>query len=99
VCVCVCVGVGECVSHTSMVLKQLHRWSWFLAYMLPSTLCFKEIGVFAKIRVLAFVTLSQTLDLEKFTPTKYSRHLLFTTPDNDGGCDQVPSTVDRLTEC
>ena len=87
-----------CVTHQYGV-ETAAQMELVLAYMLPSTLCFKEIGVFAKIRVLAFVTLSQTLDLEKFTPTKYSRHLLFTTPDNDGGCDQVPSTVDRLTEC
>ena len=59
VCVCVC----------------LNQPSWFLAWELHSTLptlCFKEIKVSPKIRVLPSGTLPQTLDLENFATMSQS---------------------------
>ena len=60
-CLSVCLSVCVCVC--------LNQPSWFLAWELHSTLptlCFKEIQVSPKIRVLPSGTLPQTLDLENF---------------------------------
>ena len=59
--VSLCLSVCVCV--------YLNQPSWFLAWELHSTLptlCFKEIQVSPKIRVLPSGTLPQTLDLENF---------------------------------
>jgi len=65
---CVCLSV--CLSVTSPCSVETDkRIGWFLARELPSTcptVCFKEIQVPSKIRVLPSVTLLQTLDLENF---------------------------------
>jgi len=66
---CVCPSV--CLSQAGIVSKRLDESSWFWARRLRSTyptLCYKEIGVSPKIRVLSTSsgTLSQTLDLENF---------------------------------
>ena len=58
---CVCV----CLSHVSIVSNQLDRSSWFSAGRLPlsyPTLCYKEIWIFPKIRVIVSGTLLQTVD-------------------------------------
>ena len=51
------------------MLKRLNESGWFLAWELHSTyptLCYKEIHVPSKIRVLPSGILLQTLDLKKF---------------------------------
>ena len=56
-----------CVSQVCVLLKRLNKSGCYLVWELPSTypiLCYKEIQVPSKIRVL--VTFLQTLDLENF---------------------------------
>jgi len=72
---CVCPSV--CLSQAGIVSKRLDESSWFWARRLRSTyptLCYKEIGVSPKIRVLSTSsgTLSQTLDLENFATASRS---------------------------
>jgi len=67
--VCVCV----CLSQVDVLSKRMNESSWFLAWELHSTyptLCYKEIHVPSKIRVLPSGFLLQTLDLENFA-TEY----------------------------
>jgi len=57
------------LSQVGVLLNRLNESSWFLASELTSTyakLCYKEIQVPSKIRVLPSETLFQTLDLEHF---------------------------------
>jgi len=61
----VCPSV--CPSQAGVAWKGLDESSWFLAWRLSSTyptLCYKEIWVSPKIRVIPSWTLSQTTDLE-----------------------------------
>ena len=65
------IPMSVCVhpSQVGVLLKRLNGLSWFLARRLPSTcptLCFKEIWITPKIRILPFGTLSQTVDLQNF---------------------------------
>jgi len=56
--------------------KRLDESSWFLAQRLPSTyrtLCYKELSVSPKIRILPSGTLSQTSDLENCATASRSR--------------------------
>jgi len=67
-----CVSVCVCLSHAGIVLKWLHGSSWLFAYRFSSThatLCFMEIRVSPKIRVLPSGILSQILDWENFATT------------------------------
>jgi len=64
--VCVCV----CLSQVDVLSKRMNESSWFLAWELHSTLCYKEIHIPSKIRVLPSGFLLQTLDLENFA-TEY----------------------------
>jgi len=62
-----------CLSQVGVLLKRLNECGWFLACELLSTyptLCFKEIQVPSKIRVLPSGTLLQTLNLEKHCATQ-----------------------------
>ena len=64
------------LSQAGIISKRLDESSWFLAWMLPftySTLCYKEIWVFPKMRTVPSVTLSQTPDLENFATASRSR--------------------------
>jgi len=57
------------LSQAGIVQKRLDESSWVLAWKLNSTyptLCYKEIWVSTKIRILLSGTLSQTQDLENF---------------------------------
>jgi len=72
----VCLSV--CLSQTGIVSKRLYESSWVLARArsVPSTcptLCYKEIWLSSKIRVLASGTLSQTTDFENFATASRSR--------------------------
>ena len=76
VCPSVCLSVCPFVRQTVVVSKRLDKSSWFLARRLPSTiptLCYKEIGVSPKIKVLPSGTLSQTPDVENFATASRSR--------------------------
>ena len=67
--------------------KMLNGLSWFLAWRLPfthPTLCFKEIWVTVKIRVLPSRTLSKVLELENFTTTGRSSLRAFSKSVEDG---------------
>jgi len=58
-----------CLSEVGVILKRLNESGWFLAWELHSTyptLCYKEIHVSSKIRVLPSGILLQTLDLKNF---------------------------------
>ena len=62
-----CLSV--CLSQVGVLLKWLDGSSWFLAWRLPSTspiLCFKEIQVCTKIRVLPSGTFFVNSGLRKF---------------------------------
>ena len=67
------VCLSACPSHAGVVSKRLDESSWFLARRTYPTLCYKEIWVSPKIRVLPSVTLSQTPDLENFATASGSR--------------------------
>ena len=62
------LAVALCLSQVGVLSKWVNEWSWFLAWELPTstylTLCYKEIRVSSKIRVLPSGTLLQTLDLK-----------------------------------
>ena len=63
------VSESVCLSQVGVLLKRLNESGWFLAWELHSTyptLCYKEIHVPSKIRVLSSGILLQTLDLENF---------------------------------
>ena len=65
----VSVSVSVCLSEVGVILKRLNESGWFLAWELHSaypTLCYKEIHVPSKIRVLPSRILLQTLDLKNF---------------------------------
>ena len=66
---CLCLSVCLCLSEVGVLLKWLNGLSGFLTWRLPSTyptLCYKEIVLTPKIRVLPSGTLSKMLDLEIF---------------------------------
>jgi len=77
------------VSEVRVLSKRMNESisSWFLAWELPSThpiLCYKEILVPPKLKVLSSGTLSQTLDLENFaTASRWC-------------CEQNSSTVELV---
>jgi len=57
--------------------KRMNGLIWVLAWKLLSTLCFKEIHVSTKIRVLPSGTLSQTPDFENFaSPYRSSKRVV-----------------------
>ena len=63
------VSVSVCLSQVGVLSKWMDRSSWFVACVLLSTyptLCYKEIQVCTKIRVLPSATLSQTPDSGNF---------------------------------
>jgi len=65
-----CPSVRLCLTQVGVLSKRLNKPSWFLACELPSThvtLCYKEIRVSPKIRILPSGTLSLTPDLENFS--------------------------------
>ena len=67
--VCGCLRLFLCRSQVGVLSKRMNESGWFLAWELPSTyptLCFKEIQVPSKTRVLPSGTLLQTLDFENF---------------------------------
>jgi len=62
-----CRRVSVCLSQAGVLSKQLDESSWVLAQRFPltyPTLCYREIRVSPKIRVLTSGTLQQTLYLE-----------------------------------
>ena len=64
-----CLSVFVCLSQVGVLLKRMNEPGWFLARELHSTyptLCYKEIHVSSKIRVLPSGILLKTLDLENF---------------------------------
>jgi len=71
---CLSVHPSICLSQASILSQWLDESSWFLAWRLPSTyptLCYKEILLLLKIRVLPSRNLSETSDLENFaTPSQ-----------------------------
>jgi len=74
---CLCLSV--CLSQVGAPSKRLNKSGWFLAWELPSmypTLCFQEIQVSSKIRLLPAGTLLQTLDLENFARAYGSSNVL-----------------------
>jgi len=68
------------VSQVSVLSNWLNESGWFLAQELSyPTVCYKEIQVSSKIRVLPSGTLLQTLDLENFaaaTAYRSSKHVI-----------------------
>ena len=67
--VSVCLSVRVRLSQVGVLSKRMNESGWFLARELHSTyptLCYKEIHVPSKIRVLPSGILLQTLDLENF---------------------------------
>ena len=63
VCLSVCLSVCVCVSHTRIVLKQLHKSSWFLQVhrFSSTTLCFRKMRISPKIGALFSGTLDKNL--------------------------------------
>jgi len=64
-----CLSVRVRLSQVGVISKRTNESGWFLAWELHSTyptLCYKEIHVTSKIRVLFSGILLQTLDLENF---------------------------------
>ena len=64
-----CLSVRVRLSQVGVISKRMNESGWFLAWQLHSTyptLCYKEIHVTSKIRVLFSGILLQTLDLENF---------------------------------
>jgi len=69
-------GPLSVLSQVGVLLKWLNELGWFLAWELPSTyptLCYREILVPPKIRVLPSGTLRQTLDFKKILPLHIDR--------------------------
>jgi len=86
VCPSVCLFVRPSVT-SQHCIETSGRIKLFLAWKLPSSypgLCYKEIWVSLKMRVLPSGTLFQTPDLENFATASRSR------------CQQNSSTVDSL---
>ena len=75
-CLYVCLSVCVCLSQVCVLSKRLNKSGWFLAWEL---LCYKEIQVRSKIRVLHTRTLFQTLDLEKISPQHIGRRRVLST--------------------
>ena len=93
-CVCLSVCLSVCMSvrlsQAGIVSKRLDESSWFLARRLPSTyptLCYKEIWVHPKIRLLPCGTLYQTPDVENLATASRTR------------CQQLAVVVDGQASC
>ena len=76
------LAMALCLSQVGVLSKRLNKSGWFLVWKLLSTypaLCFKEILVTSKIRVLFSATLLQTLDLENLWPQHIDRRSMLST--------------------